>query len=259
MSFHGFDSDVAEEHGVAAALLIHHFQFWIRGNLAHDRNMKEGRTWSFGTVDGLAKIYPYLTRKQVRVALEHLLEVGILMKGNFNPKAYDRTCWYAFVDQDMWVNPLKSNICPPGPMDLPSGANGFALQGQPIPDTKTDTKKDTPLPPKGVLTRELNQEFEAWWKIYPEKTGKKYAAKCFKTARKEASIEQLLAGLQTYISTKPPERAWCHPSTWLNQGRWADEVGPKMAAGDGVVPEALTGRRKEIYDQMIAEGTHAGV
>jgi hypothetical protein len=35
-----------------------------------------------------------------------------------------------------------------------------------------------------------------------------------------------MAGLQRYRDTKPPDRAWCHPSTWLHQERWNDKPAP---------------------------------
>ncbi|TIW47683.1 MAG: hypothetical protein E5V61_07475 [Mesorhizobium sp.] len=65
--------------------------------------------------------------------------------------------------------------------------------------------------------------FETWWKLYPEKIGKGAARKAFERALRSASMETLIAGLQRYIAAKPADRAWCHPSTWLNQERWTDE------------------------------------
>lgn len=66
-------------------------------------------------------------------------------------------------------------------------------------------------------------EFENWWKVYPHKVGKADAQKSYRRALEKTSHETLLAGLQAYISSKPKDRPWCNPATWLNQERWLDE------------------------------------
>jgi uncharacterized protein YdaU (DUF1376 family) len=66
--------------------------------------------------------------------------------------------------------------------------------------------------------------FDLFWKKYPHKVGKFAAQKAF-TAAKRSGVPwaRVLLALDRYIAEKPPDRAWCNPSTWLNQGRWADE------------------------------------
>lgn len=66
-------------------------------------------------------------------------------------------------------------------------------------------------------------EFDAFWRRYPNKVGKPKAAKSFETALRKAPVETILAGLDRYIATKPPEREWLNPATFLNQERWADQ------------------------------------
>jgi hypothetical protein len=36
-------------------------------------------------------------------------------------------------------------------------------------------------------------------------------------------LETLIRARDRYIATKPPDRPWCNPATWLNQERWLDE------------------------------------
>jgi len=66
--------------------------------------------------------------------------------------------------------------------------------------------------------------FERFYERYPHKVGKAAAARAFAAVRKQRRVtfEVLLAGVDEYIRTKPPDRAWCNPATWLNQDRWAD-------------------------------------
>ncbi|QND58227.1 helix-turn-helix domain-containing protein [Mesorhizobium huakuii] len=65
--------------------------------------------------------------------------------------------------------------------------------------------------------------FEAWWSRYPEKVGKGAARKAFDQAQRKTSLDVLVAGVERYKASKPADRAWCHPTTWLNQERWLDQ------------------------------------
>lgn len=69
--------------------------------------------------------------------------------------------------------------------------------------------------------------FGIFWARYPAKVGKAAAERKFETVRKSGRVAwgDLTAGLEAYIANKPPDRDWCHPTTWLNQGRWDDQYG----------------------------------
>lgn len=66
-------------------------------------------------------------------------------------------------------------------------------------------------------------EFEQFWTRYPRKVGRLVAEQKFKAARKQATLEDILAGVDRYVASKPEYADWCHPKTWLSQGRWMDE------------------------------------
>lgn len=75
---------------------------------------------------------------------------------------------------------------------------------------------------KETRERDFASEFESeFWPIYPNKVGKPVARAAFLKARKNTDLETIMAGLRAYVS-KTDDRAWCNPSTWLNQERWAD-------------------------------------
>ena len=92
-------------------------------------------------------------------------------------------------------------------------------------------------------------EWAAWWMAYPHKVGKAAAEKSYRAALARASPEELLAGLRRYIATKPAERAWCNPATWLNQDRWLDQpaLPPRACAGDRRLPGGTPSR-----DNLVA-------
>lgn len=92
-------------------------------------------------------------------------------------------------------------------------------------------KKDSPHTPQVKANLRARGEnpravaargFETWWEAYPHKVGKGAAAKAWSKAAALASVAELSAGVDRYVRTKPPDREWCNPATWLNQQRWLD-------------------------------------
>jgi hypothetical protein len=77
------------------------------------------------------------------------------------------------------------------------------------------------------MNKEL-EAFDAFWRTYPRKVAKGEARKKFAKALKVASLEEIMEGLSRqlpYFASRENEFI-PHPSTWLNQERWADEVQP---------------------------------
>ena len=107
-----------------------------------------------------------------------------------------------------------------------------------------------------------DDDFETFWRAYPAKIGKKAAAAAWSKAKDRPPLDEVLAAIDRYRRAKPPDRDWCHPSTWLNQGRWADEPPPPQQPGprnDRPAndhhpdrPSAFAERLRAIDDAMAA-------
>lgn len=69
------------------------------------------------------------------------------------------------------------------------------------------------------------EEFEAWWRCYPKKSSKQYAARCFEKAIKKTTIDCLISKAKEYDLSKTGDdrKFFKDPSTWLNQECWLDE------------------------------------
>lgn len=65
--------------------------------------------------------------------------------------------------------------------------------------------------------------FDEFWSVYPNKTGKPVAQKSYLKAIRTTEPSVILDGLRRYIASKPADRPWLNPSTFLNQERWADQ------------------------------------
>lgn len=76
-------------------------------------------------------------------------------------------------------------------------------------------------PPLDMSAAEA-EAFERFWKRYPRKIQKGVARRAWVGARRKASVAEIIAGLERY-SFAPNPLLQPHPSTWLNQERWADE------------------------------------
>lgn len=96
---HCFDVDIATEYGVTEAILLNRLWFWIEKNRTEERNFFDGRYWTFNSRKALEELFPYLTERKIRNALNHLVEEDILITGRYNKLPFDRTIWYAFTDK----------------------------------------------------------------------------------------------------------------------------------------------------------------
>lgn len=96
------------------------------------------------------------------------------------------------------------------------------------PDTDTEKEK------RRARERALRSEFEDFWKGWPNKVGKPKALTAFIGKRKSHSLQAIIAGRDRYVRTKPPDRPWLNPATFLNQERFNDqpaETGKPAATG----------------------------
>jgi hypothetical protein len=93
-----------------------------------------------------------------------------------------------------------------------------------------------PTRPDPTITKDsskTDEEFDRWYAMYPRKEAKAAAQKAFTKVRKNADIDTLMAGLERYVkSVKGTERKYIAlPASWLNAGRWEDEVVDQLPSG----------------------------
>lgn len=140
MATHFFDVDIAIEYGVNAAIILQNIKYWVDHNRANDANFYDGRYWTFNSIKAFSELFPYMSGKTIRNAISKLEEAGLIVIGNYNKVAYDRTKWYALTDKAEALFQNGNSICQKGQMDFADSANGSAQKGEPIPDINTDCK-----------------------------------------------------------------------------------------------------------------------
>lgn len=150
-----FDKRVAKLYGLPEAVVINKFQQFINYNKSRGVNYHLGRTWTFNSYEKwISEEEGYFTcfsKEQMRRILESLVEKGVLIKSEFNKRRNDKTNWYAFVEEEKWID-AKSPISNygserPDGAPLPESADemGSLFDGETLPES-ANQKDETSLP-----------------------------------------------------------------------------------------------------------------
>ena len=127
---HFFDIDIAKRYGVLSAVLLQNLQHWIEKNKANGKNFFDGHYWTYNSRKAFTELFPYATARQVDTALKKLIDDGVIITGNYNTSAYDRTLWYAITEKGI-------SILQKCKMENTKNANGKDENVTPIPNINT--------------------------------------------------------------------------------------------------------------------------
>ena len=123
--------------------------------------------------------------------------------------------------------PVQQN---PKLSSLISITNYHLYQGSGTTDGTTDSTTDGHQTVQGTKKNKKNKniytsDFLTFWAAYPRKIGKPTAFKAWQK-NNLPSLENILQAIEQQKQTDQwkDERFIPHPSTWLNQGRWEDEI-----------------------------------
>ena len=124
---HLFDVEIAEKYGINAAVLLENIGYWIKQNEANETNFYDGYYWTFNSRRAYRELFPYMSERQIDTAFHKLIDDGLIITGNYNKLAYDRTLWYAITQKG------KSILHFDG-MDADILQNGNGQNERPIPN-----------------------------------------------------------------------------------------------------------------------------
>lgn len=140
-----FDSEVAEEYGVDCAIMIHSLQYWVIKNKANDKHFYDGHYWTYNSNKAFVKMFPFWSEQNIRTILNRLKANGVITTASYNPNPYDKTLWYAFVDEERWITRYvrtNKSICENQHTDMLELTNGDVRTNEPIPDSNTNSNTD---------------------------------------------------------------------------------------------------------------------
>jgi hypothetical protein len=132
---HHFNTEYALKYGIEEAIVINNLQFWITKNRANKKHFIENRTWTYNSYKAFSEIFPYWNEHKMKRILDSLVEKEILLRENYNKSGYDRTCWYAFKDENSFLQNYNNHVA-----ELQNGSNENAA---PIPYNNTVKKTST--------------------------------------------------------------------------------------------------------------------
>lgn len=127
MGIHYFDVDIAKEYGVNAAVIFQNICHWVEHNRANGKHFYDEKFWTYNSNRAFCELFPYLTSKQIRSAIEKLIDEGLIETGVYNKDTRDRTLWYTLTEKG-------ECICHEGHSHLPVRADTFATEGTALPD-----------------------------------------------------------------------------------------------------------------------------
>lgn len=127
-----------------------------------------------------------------------------------------------------------------------------------------DVDGETPMSPEPSsqpsLEPSLSDRFDEFWTLYPRREGKDAARRKWKTVTAKTDptviIDALRARVDWWARSRIEKQYIPHPLTWLNQGRWTDEI-PAIAGAPTSRPIAEQQRLDNIraeYDDAVASG-----
>lgn len=245
-----FNPELAVRYGVDEAIFIHHLAFWLQKNANEPDHIRDGRVWTYDTVSGLCKIFPWWTRRQMERIIRSVCDKGAVETGHFGANL-DRTIWYTLSPELMAFYALAETQPED---DLPERGNAFpqTVKSEPArmhqtvecisPNGEmlygTDNRlTDNPpkIPPQGE-----DALFAQFWAAYPRKIDKQKALRAWK--RQKIKPEEL-PGILFALEGQKRSRQWQrdngdyipHPTTWINNRRWEAEISAAPAQSRGPV------------------------
>lgn len=132
---HTFNVSLASEVGLNQAILLQHLYYWHQINHKKKHNIKDGKVWTYNTVDEFHAIFPYLTPRQISYAFSSLEKDGFVETGNYNKASFDRTKWYTLTEKslELFVNSNLQNV-----RSKKQNVNSNKQSVNTIPDNNTD-------------------------------------------------------------------------------------------------------------------------
>ena len=95
-STHSFSVALATQLGLHEAIVLQYFYYWHTLNTGNAAMQENGRTWFFKSAAKIQQVFPYLTERKIRTAVEHLVEDGYILKEE--GQGYNRSTRYSFTD-----------------------------------------------------------------------------------------------------------------------------------------------------------------
>ena len=230
--FHSFDIDIAKEYGVNEAIILYNIAFWVDTNRKNDRNLFDGRYWTYNSAKAFQEQFPYMSVRTIQRVIKNLIDNGLILSGKFSSDSRNRTNYYTLTDYGAsitidWRVALRQN-----------GNTGYDKLTECLFNKNTnsntdinDSNNDIHIPPISPTLASEKEKIELlfadFWKAYPKKVKKQNALREFKKIK---DIENLMPVILADIDLKKQSKDWTKengqyipdPERYIKNERWND-------------------------------------
>lgn len=176
-----------------------------------------------------------VTEQQISKALADLATIGMITLYQVDGESL--LCFPNW-DKHQRIQTKKSKF--PAPQDFTVNHGGSPPESESESESESRIQNTPPITPQG---ESVDDGFDRFWGCYPKKVGKGYAFKVWKKINPSKSLtEQIISAVEEQKKSeqwkKEDGQYIPNPATWLNQGRWEDDLNVK------------TGNRSYDIDEM---------
>lgn len=213
---------LAKSIGLNEAIVLQQIHYWLRKS----NNVKDSHKWIYNSMTNWQKQFSFWSLPTVKRVFRSLENQGLLITANYNKAGFDKTKWYRINYEKLQHMSQRSDQNDPTMVSnwTDGSDQNDTTNTKRLPETTTETTTDIS---SSKPDDHLSENFEAIWKEYPNKAGKKEAFRHYKKWRKESkehTDEYLMEKLEAYKQDLAANQ-WKKPmngSTWFN-GRFDDE------------------------------------
>ena len=116
--------------GLDEAIVLQQIHYWCNLNAKAGKNYRDGHYWVYNSMPKWLEQFPWYKKSKLERTFASLKKQGLIITGNYNRRAMDRTNWYR-VNYDA----LRLFVGSPSPQN--EVMDHFKLN-RPIPDTNTE-------------------------------------------------------------------------------------------------------------------------
>ena len=226
---------------IEAAVFLQQLHFW----LGISQHRHEGKTWVYNNIDQcIEMVRGTIKKRTLERIISDLKKRNLLTVKQLHSNKWDKTNYFTinYVELHKIGRQYRPNTSTPHtakmaesimpkwriPYRQNSGFDTadladslqkitteeyFKILNAILKESRTSTK-----------AKKVEDDFESFWKIVPNKDGKKPALTAFKKAIKKISLDDLIIAYKANIQVcESQNRFKKNPSSWLNQECWNDE------------------------------------
>lgn len=81
--------------GLNGAIVLQQLHYWIEQNRKKNRGFHDERYWVYNTYEKWNEQFPFWSLSTLKRIFSDLEELGVLLKGRYNQRSFDRTTSYS--------------------------------------------------------------------------------------------------------------------------------------------------------------------